>query len=130
MKPTSCRAVAFALLAACSPVALKPIAAPASQPSSQPASQPVGKTFNPVDPKDPTKGYFVTFAAVQGLVTREYARQRDANVAKLDCDERVKLTQDAQPVSAWNLWAKPTVVGVALFLVGVATGVTAEALKK
>jgi hypothetical protein len=128
MHSTSCRAVAFALLAACAPVGVKPLAS--SQPSSAPSSQPVGKTFNPVNPKDPTQGYFVPYDAAQALLTREYKRDQAAGLAKIDCDERVQLTIDSQPVSAWNLWVKPTVVGVALFLVGVGTGVVVEAVKK
>ena len=112
------------MLAACAPSSLKPQAA------SQPASQPTGRTFNPVNPKDPTQGYFVTFDAAKALLARQYGRDQAAGVAKLDCDEQVQLTKDSQPVSAWNLWIKPTLVGAAALVFGVAVGAGAEALKK
>lgn len=124
MNSTSCRAIAIALLAACAPVSLKPMAA------SQPASQPAGKTFNPVNPKDPTQGYFVPYAAAQALLKREYTREQAAGLAKIDCDERVKLVEDSQPMSQWDAWIKPTVVGVGAFILGVAAGVTIESIKK
>jgi hypothetical protein len=112
------------MLAACAPVEVKP------QASSEPASQPTGRTFNPVNPKDPTQGYFVTFDAAKALLERSYSKEQAIGVAKLDCDEQVQLTKDSQPVSAWNLWIKPALVGAAALVVGGLVGAGAEALKK
>jgi hypothetical protein len=101
----------------------------ASQPTAA-SSQPTGKTFQPIDPKDPTKGYFVSYDAASALLVREGHRDQAATVAKIDCDERVQLTKDSQPVSAWNLWIKPMLVGAAALVVGGLVGAGAEAFKK
>jgi hypothetical protein len=106
------------LLSACAAVT------PAPQAASQPASRP-SVLYVPVDPKDPTKGYTVSYEA-SGVILADSLRDTMAcNDAKIDLTEQAQLCQaqlSSQTPSVWRMYVLPVLIGLGAAAVGGGVG--------